>query len=91
MAKKKASPVQRRLEMLRKTQEITSIVERGNIEEQALSDSAGTQGVADEEHIIDLLSSSEDEEEKSKSRSSSKSSKKKLQKKPAKKMKRKRR
>ena len=91
MAKKKASPAQRRLEILRKTQEITSIVERGNIEEQALSDSAGTQGVADEEHIIDLLSNSREEEEKGARKSARKSAKKSPQKKPSKKISRKRR
>lgn len=62
MAKKSSS---KKLEQLRRTQEITDIVERGNIEEQALSDSASSQGVSDEQHVTDLLKTAQDEEEKS--------------------------
>ncbi|MGI0141276.1 MAG: hypothetical protein ACREBF_01335 [Candidatus Micrarchaeales archaeon] len=68
MAKKKSSS-QKRLEMLRKTQELTEIVERGSIEEQALSDSADSQGMAEDQHLTDLLAKEDDEWENTKGKS----------------------
>ncbi|MDE1761751.1 MAG: hypothetical protein KGH59_02670 [Candidatus Micrarchaeota archaeon] len=60
MAKKKSS-TQKKLELLRKTQEVTEIVERGNIEEQALSDTASSQGVSDEQHVVNILNTEEEQ------------------------------
>lgn len=62
MAKKSSNS--KKLEMMRRTQEITEIVERGNIEEQALADSASSQGVSDEQHVTDLLKTAQDQEDK---------------------------
>ena len=59
MADRKKASLSKKLEMLRKTQEITEIVERGNIEEQALADSAGESRPADEDHVIDLLTNAQ--------------------------------
>ncbi|MDE1850341.1 MAG: hypothetical protein KGH54_00925 [Candidatus Micrarchaeota archaeon] len=63
MAKKKSSS-QKKIEMLRKTQELSEIVERGTMEEQALSDGADSQGVADDQHMTDLLTSEQEQWQK---------------------------
>lgn len=63
MAKKSSNS--KKLEMMRRTQEITEIVERGNIEEQALADSASSQGVSDEQHVTDILKTAQDDEDRS--------------------------
>ncbi|MDE1869717.1 MAG: hypothetical protein KGH71_01885 [Candidatus Micrarchaeota archaeon] len=74
----KKSSSKKKLEMLRRTQEVTDIVERGSIEEQAMADSASSQGVSDEDHVEHLLVHAEDNEEKpSRSQKKSKSSAKK--------------
>ncbi|HVA83148.1 MAG TPA: hypothetical protein VNF06_03220 [Candidatus Aquilonibacter sp.] len=62
MSKKSSS--KRKLELLRRTQEVTEIVERGSIEEQAMADSASSQGVSDEDHVEHLLVHAEDNEER---------------------------
>ncbi|MDE1870417.1 MAG: hypothetical protein KGH71_05575 [Candidatus Micrarchaeota archaeon] len=62
MAKKSSS--QKKIEMLRKTQELSEIVERGTMEEQALSDGADSQGVADDQHMTDLLTSEQEQWQK---------------------------
>jgi hypothetical protein len=63
MASKKKSITRKKLELLKRTQEITAIVERGQIEEQALLDSAGESRPVDEDHVADLLTTAEQEEE----------------------------
>lgn len=61
MGLSKKSKMQKRLEQLRKTQEINAIVERGSVEEQALLDSAGETRPVDEEQVLNLLNKSEEE------------------------------
>ena len=74
----KKSSSKKKLEMLRRTQEVTEIVERGSIEEQAMADSASSQGVSDEDHVEHLLVHAEDNEERpSRSQKKSKASSKK--------------
>lgn len=59
MAKSSKASIQKKIERLRKTQEINEIVERGSVEEQALLDSAGESRPADESHVSDLLSTAQ--------------------------------
>ncbi|MDE1846242.1 MAG: hypothetical protein KGH53_03110 [Candidatus Micrarchaeota archaeon] len=87
MAKKPSS--KKKLEMLRRTQEVTEIVERGNIEEQAMSDSASSQGVSDEGHVEDLLTNVDSQDFSPKNKSAPKKASKKST--PAKKSRPKRR
>lgn len=87
MAKKSSS--KRKLEMLRRTQEVTEIVERGSIEEQAMADSASSQGVSDEDHVEHLLVHAEDNEERPSRKSKSPAKKKSTAKKSSSKAKKK--
>ncbi|MDE1855843.1 MAG: hypothetical protein KGH49_01240 [Candidatus Micrarchaeota archaeon] len=73
MAKKPDS--KKKLSLLKKTQELTDIVERGSIEEQALSDAADAQGMAEDQHLTDLLSKEDEEWEKGAKQPSSKKGK----------------
>jgi hypothetical protein len=59
MTKRSRPSVQKKIEMLRRTQEINEIVERGSVEEQALLDSAGESRPADEAHVLDLLTNAQ--------------------------------
>ncbi len=47
--------LKKKFEQFRKANEIDAIIQRGDIEEQALSNSAGESRPADESHAMDLL------------------------------------
>jgi hypothetical protein len=47
--------LRKKLELLKKTSEIDAILQKGDIEEQALTTGAGDSRPEDESHIIDLL------------------------------------
>jgi len=51
--------IKKRLEQFKKTQDINKIVEKGNIESQALIESAGEDRPAEASHAYDLINESE--------------------------------
>jgi len=50
--------IKKRLEQFKKTQDINKIVEKGNIESQALIESAGEDRPAEASHAYDLINES---------------------------------
>ena len=53
-----AKDIKKRLEQFKKTQDINKIVEKGNIESQALMESAGEDRPAEASHAYDLINES---------------------------------
>jgi|GEM_PF-1840431 len=54
----RAKDIKKRLEQFKKTQDINKIVEKGNIESQALMESAGEDTPAEASHAYDLINES---------------------------------
>lgn len=54
-AARRTAPRNKNLEALLKAQQITDLLKAGNVEGQAILDSAGEQRPSDESHVTDLL------------------------------------